>query len=245
MYLKTRLVDSLLIFSFFQRRLGKRWVIRWNKSYTLAETELYPISKIITKDSIVFDIGANRGELSYFFAVTCRAKTVFSFEPQKRMFGVLQGVASCVQNIVPIHKALSDSVSKMNIQIPVHASGRYTQSASLESNITGRKATEVVFLETLDTFVTENNISRIDFIKCDTEGHELPVFKGGQKTLTNLRPILFIEVKDQHKTELFKLLKERGYIPYQSTEAEKAYSENYYFVPLEKKDHILRSLISQ
>ncbi|SVE51316.1 uncharacterized protein METZ01_LOCUS504170, partial [marine metagenome] len=38
----------------------------------------------------------------------------------------------------------------------------------------------------LDTFVNENNMESIDFIKLDTEGSELDIIKGGEKTLSSV-----------------------------------------------------------
>ena len=249
---KARLIDLMLFFSFFQRNIGKKLVSKWLKKYTLAEKELIILPKILKKDIIVFDIGANRGELSFFFAVICNFKKVFAFEPQSRMFGILQGIAENIKNITPINIALSDSIGEKTLKIPLRTTGRYTPAGSFEQLSEKNLEKEKVKVDTLDNFVIKNNITKIDFIKCDTEGHELAILKGSQKTLTVFRPLLYVEIKNINKESLFNLLKNKKYHPYQwnnttscltmVTNRQNTQSENYYFFPTEKRDQILKTL---
>ena len=51
-----------------------------------------------------------------------------------------------------------------------------------------------VNLVTLDSFVKENHIRKLDFIKCDVEGGEFNVLKGAKATLKNLKPIVMMEL---------------------------------------------------
>jgi len=69
----------------------------------------------------------------------------------------------------------------------------------------------------LDVFVKENNL-HIDFIKCDVEGSELFVFKGGITTIERDQPIIFTELLrkwsakfNYHPNEVINLLKNLGY----------------------------------
>lgn len=52
--------------------------------------------------------------------------------------------------------------------------------------------TVTVETTTIDTFVQENNITKIDFIKVDIEGAERLMLKGAKKTLQTLKPKLAI-----------------------------------------------------
>ncbi len=47
---------------------------------------------------------------------------------------------------------------------------------------------------TLDQFVHDQNIPRIDFLKCDVEGSELAVLQGGLSSLKTYRPVIMIEM---------------------------------------------------
>ena len=57
----------------------------------------------------------------------------------------------------------------------------------------GAEGTHVVPVVTLDGFVRERGIQRLDFIKIDVEGMELAVMKGARQTLQQLRPRLYFE----------------------------------------------------
>ena len=57
---------------------------------------------------------------------------MFAFEPQRRMFGILQGVAENIKNIIPVNIAFSDSTEEKIIKIPLQATGRYTPAGSFE-----------------------------------------------------------------------------------------------------------------
>ncbi len=242
----------MMFFKFFQRFIGKRWFSHWSDNYTLAEKELSILPQILDGKSTIFDIGANRGELSFFFAIKCNAEKVFAFEPQRRMFGLLQGVAKNIKNILPVNIAFSDSSQERVLQIPLQGTGRYTPAASFEELHENNLKKEKVMVDTVDNFVDKNNLAKLDFIKCDTEGHEFAVFKGAQKTLATLRPILYIEVKEATKDPLFNILKSIDYHPYlwdnensrvvMATDGSRIQSENYYFFPIEKEEQILKKL---
>ena len=50
----------------------------------------------------------------------------------------------------------------------------------------------------MDTFVQENAIKSLDFIKCDTEGAEKMVFLGAQQVLKKLKPMIYTEMLRKH-----------------------------------------------
>lgn len=69
----------------------------------------------------------------------------------------------------------------------------------------------------MDDWNKENNIYP-DFIKCDVEGAELLVLKGGEETLKSKKPVIFIELLrkwaqkfNYHPNEVIKFLKNLGY----------------------------------
>lgn len=53
-------------------------------------------------------------------------------------------------------------------------------------NLKPQQKKEKVKLDTLQNYCNEQNISKIDYMKIDVEGHELEVFKGGRGLFTNL-----------------------------------------------------------
>ena len=94
----------------------------------------------------------------------------------------------------------------------------------------------------------------VHFIKCDVEGHELDVLKGGQQVLRKFKPIISLESEARHCGEdnvinVFKFLDDLGYAgyffngesmlsldsfdiqKYQLNSDKKKYVNNFFFIP--------------
>ena len=56
-----------------------------------------------------------------------------------------------------------------------------------------------------------SGMSRIDYIKCDIEGYEVPVLPAMQHLIALARPILQIETIGENKTIIFNMLGSLGY----------------------------------
>jgi hypothetical protein len=53
--------------------------------------------------------------------------------------------------------------------------------------------------DTIDNFVKENRISKIDLLKIDTEGHELAILAGAKETIdTNKVPVIHFEFNEMN-----------------------------------------------
>ncbi|MBT8447109.1 MAG: FkbM family methyltransferase [Gammaproteobacteria bacterium] len=53
-------------------------------------------------------------------------------------------------------------------------------------------------VSTLDSYTSEQSVSRVDFMKIDTEGHELSVLQGGKALLSGEgAPLVYFEVNQQ------------------------------------------------
>lgn len=110
----------------------------------------------------------------------------------------------------------------------------------------------------LDDFVEKNNITQIDFVKCDVEGSELFVFQGGLNTLREYKPIILCEMLrkwaarfDYHPNDIIKLFKKNGYKCYviaaeRLSEIHKVTEEtvetNYFFLHEEKHQKVISSI---
>jgi hypothetical protein len=56
------------------------------------------------------------------------------------------------------------------------------------------KSTDGIGAIALDDFCEQNEVERLDFIKIDTDGHELEVLKGARNVVGRFRPIVIFEV---------------------------------------------------
>ena len=71
---------------------------------------------------------------------------------------------------------------------------------SVDGHYTGVKKMDKVECKvtTLDDYVAENNIARVNFIKIDVEGNEKNVLLGGREVLKKYHPVVYCEMLRKH-----------------------------------------------
>jgi FkbM family methyltransferase len=151
---------------------------------------------------VVLDVGANVGAHSVNFAST--ADHLHAFEPHPQTYNNL-----CANLLLHQRK---------NVTSHQMALGSYNGDTFIEDFNTEEKHFSMgayvgkggikVPMRTIDSF----NLSPINFIKIDTEGHEYEVLAGANFTLQRESPIVFVEI---HVNELIdtiiKYMSDRGY----------------------------------
>lgn len=130
----------------------------------------------------IFDIGANIGTWTHsLFDHTSKTSSIFvhAFEPCTETYSTLTTNLiswKLTDNIKSNKLALSSSVGKR----PFYSLGPNVGANSLFPPVDANKcAAESVQTETIDSYCLTNNISHIDFIKIDAEGHDMDVIYGG------------------------------------------------------------------
>lgn len=160
----------------------------------------------------VMDIGANVGVYALRFArkVGPNGK-VYAFEPVPEIFTRLQEniTLNNTSNIIPVPIALSDRSGKAKMSVAEGLS-------SLFHHLTNQFVE--VRLMTLDEFISEHQIDRVDAIKLDVEGAELQVIRGADQTIRHFKPVMMVEInattlKSSGTTpeELFQTIVNYGY----------------------------------
>ena len=135
---------------------------------------------------IFFDVGAERGTDSIPLAKKNPDVLFYAFEPNPYMVEHLKNETKDLSNYIIIPKAVSDYNGKSNFNIckygPVGISSLLEFSSKAQQNWAGFyvNADEKIDVEviTLKSFIEENNIKRIDFFHCDTQGSDLKVLQG-------------------------------------------------------------------
>ena len=156
------------------------------------------ITSMVKPGSVALDIGANIGIHTITLAkATGPTGKVYSFEPHPTIFNKLITNISLnnLQWVHPIKTALTDTSGTAIL------CGFDHQTSNEGTSALGNKASEQplqknqfhVTTITLDDFVALHNITKLDIIKIDVEGHEINVFNGAIKTLTTLKPIIIFE----------------------------------------------------
>lgn len=157
------------------------------------ETTLAIIKDIMNDNFVMLDIGSNVGWYSLLIKNLYKNATVYSFEPAprtyERLINNMRLNGHSTENAFNI--GFYDKKSKLDFYYDIEGSG-----GSSMANLRERENVEKiqVDVEMLDEFSVEHSIDKVDFVKCDVEGSELFVFKGGIKLLEKTKPVIFSEM---------------------------------------------------
>ena len=162
----------------------------------------------------LIDVGANKGIYSYYMSRQAGpAGAVLAFEAQPELIPHLEALKASfhLDNLTVVPHGLSSRPGTLTLRRAKAGSGMagfpHRGDAALEAL--------PVPVTTLDDYLTdtEAQLPAVRFVKCDVEGHELDVFKGGQKLLETQGPALMFECHDRAAREgrLFAWLVSLGY----------------------------------
>jgi len=144
---------------------------------------------------IVFDVGAYFGFFSYY-AIQKSAKEVYAFEPNPYVFEILKKHAEMWSDkIKPYQLALSEKNGEADLFISEELGAASTMLENREKSILKfHKYNKKVKVKTmtLDSFVKEYNVERVDFIRIDAEGSEREIIKGAKETIKRFKPKMAI-----------------------------------------------------
>jgi FkbM family methyltransferase len=166
--------------------------------------ELVPLlSRHIPGDGAVIDVGAHAGQFARMFAAIARRGHVFSFEPSPYARSILQTALRwrAVSNVTVVAKGLGDKPGVLELATPIKRRGglgyglAHVAAAGEDAASQRRDRVEIT---TLDAFVSEHGLTRVDFIKVDVEGFEGRVLAGAETTLRRFRPALLLELHAGH-----------------------------------------------
>lgn len=180
------------------------------------ETDSNIIFQLIEENSIIFDIGTNIGWYTLNMAKLFKSSTIYAFEPLPPTFNTLKINIEInnLKNVILHNFGFSNKDQNIIFYIDLESSG----GASSE-RMTGSSTKEILCrVKKLDDFIDENNVIKLDFIKCDVEGAELLVYQGGMRHIEKYQPIIFTEMLrkwskkfNYHPNQIIDLLSALGY----------------------------------
>jgi len=172
--------------------------IRRNRLRSKLEPEVALLDKFVSPGDVCIDVGGAYGRYTLPLARRVgETGKVFTFEPGRYSFKVLSFIKRfyCLDNVSLIKKALSDQEGQIRLFSPVKKSGKLGSSlAYISKQAQENTISELVPMTTLDSFCLENEVKQVNFIKCDTEGSELLVYKGAQRLIQEQNPVILSEV---------------------------------------------------
>jgi FkbM family methyltransferase len=180
-------------------------------------TKLY---SLVRAGDVVFDVGANVGEVLLNSArLTGERGQIFGFEINPRTYQrCLHNIGlNSFPNVRLFGVGLGSRKGSLTLGSPnARNSG---QDRVVRGGGAGDSSQGIaVEVTTMDAFVAEQRIERLDLVKIDVEGFEMDVLRGAQRTLETFRPRLFIELDDSNlrqqqssAKEMVEFLERLGY----------------------------------
>jgi len=183
--------------------------------------ESHLVSNFLLKkldSGVVIDVGVAWGTVSAPFLD--KGWTVFGFEPdldsKKRA-----AIANLLENYSHFYCSYNAVSDKGGKTLSFYVSAESAGISSLH-NFKNHKLSHTVTTIRLSDFLREKNINQVDFLKIDTEGHDLFVLKGFP--FDKVQPAIVIVEFDDFKTkplgysykDIGDLLRQNGYFVYLS-----------------------------
>jgi FkbM family methyltransferase len=171
--------------------------LRWRRERG-NDVALRAVELLVSRGDAVLDIGAMRGLFSSrMLDLVGRTGIMHTFEPNPAHHARLEALARRAP--LELHRVgLSDHPGEATLSIPIVDGKPYLGWASLEGRDQYPVQTLSVPIVRLDEVLDPNR--RVTFIKCDVEGHEDAVMRGGEGLLTRDRPSVLIEIEQRHRT---------------------------------------------
>lgn len=168
--------------------------------YATYKLEQYAINGVVEaeKGDVVIDAGAFVGDTALYFAQKIgKSGKVYAFEPIKEIIelarqNIAENNTESIIEIVPY--ALSDT-TKILYFTNTSSNSKAIDFENIENNINVELAKSVkksdlmeIGAVSLDNFVEERNINKVDFLKADLQGADVDFVKGALKTIARDAP---------------------------------------------------------
>jgi FkbM family methyltransferase len=223
-------------------RLGANTIIYFHGTMIWSPSEI-PVERLLRralqKGHVFFDIGANIGFYTFFAApLVAESGSVHAFEPNPELVpNLFRSVElNKFPNRIMINAVAVGKVNGGKIPLYLPSDTRVqTNSGTPSTYIHDWLDPELkvsVPQVSIDEYMREKKVTRLDIVKVDTEGGELNVFKGMHNTLQRTPPLVivcelmsktasFIEHENLHAcpsapspVDIVDFLHERGYWPW-------------------------------
>lgn len=189
---------------------------------------------MIGAKDFVWDIGANIGVFSFAALAAHSEVKVLAVEPDGWLAALI-GKSSKLSKFAPrcinvVNAAVSDEVGTAELAIASRgrASNALTKFGG-RSQMGGVRQHVMVATRTIDWLSQEHGPP--NFIKIDIEGAELAALKGAKITLSQARPVVYIETSSSTYTECVEIFQAHDYLQFNENGVEtSSYTSNCFFI---------------
>lgn len=186
------------------RRRGTIWNLDLSEGVDLAiylgiyELSTYQaIKQLVSPGSVVLDIGANIGAYTLPLAkMVGSSGIIHAFEPTQYAFSRLGENIALNAELAPRISAnqLMLSNGENQLETEIYSSWPLSRETSLHAVHGGRaNSTEGGKADSLDNYLRQNNVNKVDFVKLDVDGFEVDVLSGANLLFEKHRPEIIME----------------------------------------------------
>ena len=227
--------------------------IYWQGVEGYEKGEITVYLALLSQAQIVFDIGANVGLYSLIAACHPKPQHIYTFEPMPAVANVLhQNILVNQINNVSVHEiAVTDLNGEITFHIPIQPT--YPVGSSINEDFRANSRAIIVQAVTLDTFVEQHNVGKVDLLKIDTESTEPDVLRGATHIINRDRPLIMCEILRKepqqaitdfvvHLDYLVFRIEQNGVRQLENIEIQPD-ATNFLLIPSEKREQVPSKLI--
>jgi len=135
----------------------------------------------VQQDWVIFDCGANIGYYSILFSRLAPGGHIYAFEPTSTYDMLITNLNHHkASNVIPVKKALGKNTGQIRDSI---------------FRIWGHDPEKQNYsFTTIDDFVKDNNLARLDCIKIDVDSFDFEVLQGAKDTMIKFDPFIIVEL---------------------------------------------------
>ena len=145
----------------------------------------------VPPNGIIIDAGGNIGLTAILLATLAPAGHVHVFEahPSNARYLRQNIQGNGIENCTIVAKALGHSCGT----IAMHGEGSSSHVAVDDCRESSRPRDGAIPMTTIDLYVTEQGLEKVDFLKIDVEGFEPAVLEGASTLITRFKPPIWME----------------------------------------------------
>jgi len=149
----------------------------------------------LADDAVVIDAGASLGVLSLGFSFIAPRGRIVAIEASPDTYvRLVENIAAAhATNIETINVAVGESAGTLEFfSSPWFSAGSFVKKQTFGASL--HQGSTKVPAERIDDIVEQLALDRLDLVKIDIEGHELPALRGAQETLRRFEPAIVVEM---------------------------------------------------
>jgi FkbM family methyltransferase len=164
------------------------WLSKWTCEEIL-NGNTYPHLPFVDDVQVIMDVGAHCGSTSVYLSTLYPEATIYAFEPGAETYRLLKRNTSELANVRAFNIGLhADDLG----EVPLYHGEVDAGTASIHPDRSTGGESEPITLRSATGWLAEQAIDRVDVLKVDTEGCEVPILEGLSRVLAGVK-VLYLE----------------------------------------------------